>query len=303
MLRSIYSPPRYTPAKVALQKSRVRQSIYRSGYKYADKRIDRVLGVPTNAFRSELGLPPTDKIMGRWWLSPQSVLALWPDWFAPQQPDWPAQTQLMGFPLYDNSTQSSSDIAEEEAVLRRVLYGDHTQNDNAAKPPVLFTLGSFAVHDPEFFVKASAACQMLQRRGVFLLGSNRTGPKDLPSHMAYLDRYVPLSHLLPGVAAIVHHGGIGTASMAFAAGVPQVITPLAHDHFDNSRRIVGLGVARELRAKKVRADTLARALNELLSSSSVQVSCERVKSLVQNNQALERTCDVLEELASQTLKG
>jgi hypothetical protein len=62
MLRSIYSPPRYTPAKVALQKSRVRQSIYRSGYKYADKRIDRVLlGVPTNAFRSELGLPPPIK--------------------------------------------------------------------------------------------------------------------------------------------------------------------------------------------------------------------------------------------------
>jgi rhamnosyltransferase subunit B len=216
--------------------------------------------------------------MGRWWLSPQSVLALWPDWFAPQQPDWPAQTQLMGFPLYDNSTQSSSDIAEEEAVLRRVLYGDHTQNDNAAKPPVLFTLDHSRCTILNFSSKPVLRVRCCNDAASFCWGSNRTGPKDLPSHMAYLDRYVPLSHLLPGVAAIVHHGGIGTASMAFAAGVPQVITPLAHDHFDNSRRIVGLGVARELRAKKVRADTLARALNELLSSSSVQVSCERVKA-------------------------
>lgn len=299
MMRSIYSPPRYTPATFRLPPTRLRQQLYRMAYQMADKRIDRVLGESTNAFRAKLDLPPAQKIMARWWFSPQCVFALWPEWFAPKQPDWPPQTRLMGFPLYDGSQNANS--TEEQAALDLALHGASTKDGRATQPPILFTMGSFAVHDYSFFAKASAACQSLKRRGVFLLGSNRTVPQSLPSHMGYLDHYVPLSRLMPRVAALVHHGGIGTASMAFAAGIPQVITPLAHDHFDNSRRIVRLGVGREVRAKNMTSDTLATALDEVLNSASVQASCERVKGLMQNNQSLERTCDALEELADKTL--
>ena len=34
--------------------------------------------------------------MGTWWNSPQLVLALFPEWFAPPQADWPAQTRKTG---------------------------------------------------------------------------------------------------------------------------------------------------------------------------------------------------------------
>jgi len=51
--------------------------------------IDRILAPETNAFRAELGLPPVKQLLGQWLHSPHRVIGLFPDWFAPPQPDWP----------------------------------------------------------------------------------------------------------------------------------------------------------------------------------------------------------------------
>src|SRR5262245_56226434 len=64
--------------------------------------VDAVTRPETNRFRAELGLPPMRKTT-RWWHSPDLVLGLFPDWFAPPQPDWPANVELTRFPLWDES--------------------------------------------------------------------------------------------------------------------------------------------------------------------------------------------------------
>jgi rhamnosyltransferase subunit B len=56
--------------------------------------IDRFVGPETNAFRAELGLSPARGFLAEWCLSPDRVLAFFPPWYAPLQPDWPAQTRL-----------------------------------------------------------------------------------------------------------------------------------------------------------------------------------------------------------------
>jgi UDP:flavonoid glycosyltransferase YjiC (YdhE family) len=43
--------------------------------------------------------------------------------------------------------------------------------------------------------------------------------------------FVPHTKLFPKVAAVVHHGGIGTVFAAARAGVPQVIVPHFLDHY------------------------------------------------------------------------
>src|SRR5262249_44084570 len=73
-------------------------SIYWTGDNFV---IDPVVGPGLNAFRAELGLPPIRRIYDSWFHSPQLVLGLFPDWFAPPQPDWPPNLRLTGFPLYD----------------------------------------------------------------------------------------------------------------------------------------------------------------------------------------------------------
>src|SRR2546423_1735629 len=63
--------------------------------------LDRLVGPRINKLRAELGLPPVKSIMRDWWSSPDRVIGLFPEWFAKPQADWPAQTRLAGFPLYD----------------------------------------------------------------------------------------------------------------------------------------------------------------------------------------------------------
>src|SRR5262249_57101929 len=48
--------------------------------------LDRVAGPAVNAVRAELGLPAVRSVLGGWWLSPQRVLGLFPDWFGQPQP-------------------------------------------------------------------------------------------------------------------------------------------------------------------------------------------------------------------------
>ncbi|MCS6509485.1 glycosyltransferase, partial [Burkholderia thailandensis] len=90
-------------------------------------------------------------------------------------------------------------------------------------------------------------------------------------------RYVPLAALLPRCRALVHHGGIGTASLAYAAGVPQVVTPFAHDQFDNAQRVAASGCGVRLDAP-VRGEPLARALAQVLGDAAMAARCAQVRA-------------------------
>jgi rhamnosyltransferase subunit B len=50
--------------------------------------------------------------------SPQGVLGLIPNWFAPPQTDWPARVELTGFPLFDEAEFRTLD-PELEDFLRQ----------------------------------------------------------------------------------------------------------------------------------------------------------------------------------------
>src|SRR5207248_880443 len=96
VFRSVSDPPRYgrlpNPPWPAYQ---------RVLFRLIDFFGDRAIGPRLNAFRGELGLPPVARVLKDYWHSPQSVIGFFPKWFAAPQPEWPAQTKLVGFPLFD----------------------------------------------------------------------------------------------------------------------------------------------------------------------------------------------------------
>ena len=75
---------------------------------------------------------------------------------------------------------------------------------------------------------------------------------------------------------MVHHGGIGTTAQALAAGVPQLIMPLAHDQPDNAARVQRLGVAGDGWSKVFRGPAVAKELAELIGSAEVARRCRSV---------------------------
>ena len=225
--------------------------------------IDRVFGVPLNAYRAKLGLAPMSGVFKQWCHSPQCTIGLFPDWFAAPQPDWPKQTVLTGFPLFERAERPLPLSPELEAFLRE------------GSKPIVFTPGSAMVHGHSFFIAAAQACKILGRRGVLLTRHAEQIPSHLPEGVIHVP-YAPVSAsiLLPLSAALVHHaGGIGSTAQAMACGVPQLMMPMGFDQPDNARRIQNLGVGDELAPKQFTADAVARKLEGLLTSASVAAAC------------------------------
>jgi UDP:flavonoid glycosyltransferase YjiC (YdhE family) len=245
--------------------------------------IDRLAAPKINAFRAELGLPPVKGILRDFWNSPRMVLGLFPEWYAAPQADWPPQARLTGFPRYDES-----DAHQRNPDLDRFLA--------AGEPPIVFTPGSAMYHGQQFFLASVEACKRLNRRGILLTRHAGQIPANLPDTVKHFV-YAPFSQLLPSAAALVHHGGIGTSAQAMAAACRQLITPFAHDQFDNADRLRRLGVGRTIHATQYTATAATRELGLLLKDESVARACRDIAGRLKNDQSVGKTCELIESLA------
>ncbi len=246
--------------------------------------LDKLFAPNINRFRESLGLPAIKKIFGGWMHSPQKDIGLFPDWFAAPQPDWPPQTQLTGFVYYDkqNGNEEFPDGLDE--FLK------------AGSAPVIFTAGTAMKHADQFFLDCIEACQLLRRRGILLTGHPEQLPSELPQGIQHF-AYLPFSKALPYALALVHHGGIGTTAQAIAAGIPQVIRPMAHDQPDTAARVEKLGIGASLTPKKFNAASLAEKINSLITSQAVLDRCKSWAEKIQPDHSLYETCAIIEDFS------
>ncbi len=258
------------------------KAIKRLVFRLLDVYADRLIAPTTNEFRAELGLAPVARIFNDWWMSPQLVLGLFPDWFGPVQPDWPPQTRLTGFPLYDESDSK----AVPEDVKAFLDQGE---------APIVFTPGSAMPSGRAFFEASVEACGLLGRRGILLTRYRDHVPPRLPASVRHFD-YVPLGALLPQAAAMIHHGGVGTIAQVLRAGLPHLVMPMVNDQPDNASRLLDLGVAAVLGPKAYRGRAVADSLDRLLSSPKVETQCRSLAAKLATNDARAAACDAIERL-------
>ena len=244
-----------------------------------DRLSDRALTPVVDDVCAEFGLPPARNVVREWWHSPHRVIGLFPDWYAAVQPDWPPQTRLTGFPLYDES--DATPLAPE---LDRWL--------DAGEPPVVFAPGTANRQAARFFRAGVDACLRLGRRGLLLTRFAEQIPDPLPPGVRHAE-YTPFGSLLSRAAALVHHGGIGTAAQALRAGCPQSVMPMAFDQPDNAVRLQRLGVGRYLRPSRFTGLAVARDLDALLDSEDVASACRAVASRFEGIDPVAETCDLI----------
>ena len=252
--------------------------------------IDPVVRPSLNRYRAELGLEPIKHVM-QWWHSKSHLLCLFPDWFCPAQTDWPAPYSQVDFPLWDergNGTNAFSSNFRD--VLEPFL--------NSGSKPIAFTPGSANLFGKDFFQIATRACELIGSRAIFLTRFQEQISPSLPNTILHVP-FVPLSLLLPHCSAFVHHGGIGSASQAMAAGIPQLIRPQAHDQFDNAMRIVKNGWGDCLKPRRFTAKALASKLNAMLGSEPMAIRCKSVAVSIERSRGLMQAADVLEKLVQQ----
>jgi rhamnosyltransferase subunit B len=249
--------------------------------------IDPVALPDVNAARAARGMPKVSGMLGYLFGVPDLSVTLFPEWFAPTQPDWPKPLYRADFPLFDPHPDAA--LSPE---LERFL------EEGQGARPVVFTHGTGNTQARRYFEHARAAVEVLGLRAVFLTPHREQLPPDLPPSILWQD-YVPLRRLLPRAMVLVHHGGIGTTAEALHAGTPQLVVPLAHDQFDNAARVAALGVAFRATASRINGVRLARGLQLLLGDRELVARCRRASRRFALGHGLQGLCMRLEALAAE----
>lgn len=235
---------------------------------------------PVRDFRHDLSLNPHCDPIFHDKFSPHLVLALFSTCLAQPQPDWPSQTLQPGFIYFDGSSLDTTNASELSAFL------------SAGEPPLVFTLGSTAVHNPGSFYSASIASAKRLRRRAILIGTQCTPPnRDILAVP-----YAPYSQVFPHACAVVHQGGSGTTGQALRAGRPQLIVPYGWDQPDNGERVRRLGAGLCLPRKEYSAESAAAALNQLLSNPAFASHAAQIGDQVRKESGLAHACDAIESL-------
>ncbi|GAA3804762.1 glycosyltransferase [Sphaerisporangium flaviroseum] len=185
--------------------------------------------------RRELGLGPIAD-WDAWFASARLELGLWPRWFDRAGVRSPARVRLTGFPLPDDDEDDTLPEGVAELLAGPVR-------------PVLVTGGTGRMLHPEFYTAAVEGGRLAGRPVLLVVRHRDLVPDPLPAGVTWYPR-LPFRAVMPEVAAVVHHGGIGTLSRALAAGVPQVILAHGVDRPDNAERLERHGLASRLPAPR-----------------------------------------------------
>jgi UDP:flavonoid glycosyltransferase YjiC (YdhE family) len=237
---------------------------------------------PVNRVRRTNGLRAGREHFYRVNVGGQVNLGLWsPLYRGPLSGDPPTGV-ITGFPFFDVVREQQGDNAE----LMRFL--------DDGEPPIIFSLGTAAVHVAgKYYEAAAEACVRLKRRGLLLIGKPEYGPRSLPAGVRAFN-YAPYSTVFPRGAAIVHHGGIGTTAQALRAGRPQLVTPMAHDQFDNAARAKRLGVGLRVGHARCTPDKLEQRLSHLLGDPEFARKAAELGPRIAGERGAERAAEALE---------
>jgi vancomycin aglycone glucosyltransferase len=204
---------------------------------------------PLNSHRASAGLAPVNDVRSHIltdqpWLAADPVLAPWPD---------PADQAVF---------QSGAWILPDERPLppelETFLY--------TGEPPVYFGFGSTRAPRDLSQVMIQSA-RALGRRAVLSRGWADLSLVDYEPDCLAIGE-VNLRALFKRVAAVVHHGGAGTTTLAALAGAPQVIIPQHYDQHYWAQRVHHLGIGTSHAPGTPTTDSLTSALKRTLQSQA-----------------------------------
>jgi MGT family glycosyltransferase len=133
------------------------------------------------------------------------------------------------------------------------------------RPLVAVTLGTVNGHRVDLLRSIVDGLATLDVEVVVGLGADPSTLGPVPANVR-VERYVPMSLLLPRSTVVVHHAGSGTTLAALAAGVPAAMVPIMADQPENAAATARAGAALVLDTTRLTADSVAAAVQQLLDT-------------------------------------
>jgi UDP:flavonoid glycosyltransferase YjiC (YdhE family) len=236
-----------------------------------------------NRVRARVGLRPlTVADQSRYSVSPRLVLLVSSRHFSQPALESCPQLRMTGY-WFDPAPPDWTPTAELVDFLNQPL------------PPLLLTHGSMPVDDPAQLVAVHAqAAAVLDRRLLVQSGWAGLEQGDWDRRAVLVIGEAPHAWLFPQVAAVIHHGGMGTTAECLRWARPMLLEPLGNDQFFNARRVLALGVGAVMHPHKLTANGLTRILAEKVLIPEVEQRARAVAELLRAEDGLTVACDLIE---------
>jgi UDP:flavonoid glycosyltransferase YjiC (YdhE family) len=233
---------------------------------------------PLNRHRAAVGLPPDpDLVMIR------RYLALRP--FPPRFPD-PAHAVS---PTTHHVRPTADDRSGPEGL-------PDWASSLPDRPVVYVGLGT-VFNRPEIFRAFIAGLRDEPLTLVVTVGRDQDpadyGPQ--PGNV-HIERYIPLSLLLPRCDVVVTNGGSGTLMAALSHGLPVVVVPISADQPDNAARCRALGLGRVVHPAELTPERGRQAVRAVLDEPSYRRNAERFRDEIAVLPGVDAVIALLERL-------
>jgi UDP:flavonoid glycosyltransferase YjiC (YdhE family) len=163
-------------------------------------------------------------------------------------------------------------------------------------PPVYIGFGSMVNRKPE--ETADLVLQALARtgqRGVLSSGWGGLRKEELPETV-FMIGSMPHNWLFPKMAAVVHHGGVGTTAAGLWAGIPAIVTPFFGDQPFWGQRVYELGVGpRPIPRQRLTVDRLAESICCAVSDTAMREKAARLGEHIRAENGIARAVAVIEQ--------
>jgi sterol 3beta-glucosyltransferase len=167
----------------------------------------------------------------------------------------------------------------------------------AGPPPVYIGFGSMVNRKPE--ETANLVLQALSRtgqRGILSTGWGGLKKDDLPKTV-FMVGSIPHQWLFPKMAAVVHHGGVGTTAAGLWAGIPAIITPYFGDQPFWGQRVYELGVGpKPIPRHRLTVDRLAESIRYAVSDPVMQEKAACLGKSIQGENGIACAVEILEKI-------
>jgi sterol 3beta-glucosyltransferase len=207
----------------------------------------------------------------------------------PRPVDWEPHARLSGPWFLDQPPGWQPDPA-----LERFLDG--------SPPAVGIGFGSLIPQNARRLARITLqALEATGQRGVLIggwggLAAHLPAGAYSPDRLFVVDE-VPFDWLFPRLAAVVHHGGIGTSAAALRAGLPSVIIPFSFDQPFWARQLHALGAAPPpIASNRLTAQRLAAALHKALEDESIRTRAGQIGTRLRQEDGLAQAVELIENL-------
>jgi UDP:flavonoid glycosyltransferase YjiC (YdhE family) len=161
--------------------------------------------------------------------------------------------------------------------------------------PVYIGFGSMVHQDPDETAQmVITALDRSGQRGIIGSGWSDLQEDDLPDSVHVVGS-LPHAWLFPRMAAVVHHGGVGTTAAGLRAGVPSILTPFFGDQPYWAHRVFELGVGpKPIPRRRLDAENLARAIRIAVSSEEMRKKAAALGARIRREDGVSEAVRVLE---------